>query len=69
MGGVTIGSEANTSASEDVHELQGGVSACFPCLPDSQRRLTFINVTRPFHAEAPVFFVAAMAAIAADNAV
>lgn len=69
MRGVTVGSEADFAACESVHVLECGISARFPSFPDSQRRLSFINVTRPFHTEATVNLVATVSAITADNAV
>jgi hypothetical protein len=66
VGGVAVGSEANTSASEHFKGTQGGVSARFPCLPNAKGSLSFVDVTRPFNAEATVNLVATMSAIAAD---
>jgi hypothetical protein len=69
MGGIAICSEADFASSEYFKGTQGSVVACFPSFPDSQRRLSFINVARPFNAEAPVNLVSAMAAIATNEAV
>lgn len=69
MGWVTIGSETDFPTGETIHELQGGVSSRFPCLPNAKRGLSFVDVTRPFHAEATVNFVATVSAIAANQTV
>jgi hypothetical protein len=66
MRGVAVCAEADFAAREDVHELQHRVSARFPCLPNAKGSLSFVDVTRPFNAEATVFFVATMSAVAAD---
>lgn len=66
---VTVGAETDFAARKAVHKLKCGISARFPSFPDSQRRLSFINVTRPFHTVFSVFFVATVSAITADNAV
>lgn len=69
VSGIAIGSETDFAAREAIHPLQGRVSARFPRFPDSKRGLPFIHVARAFHAEATVFFVATVSAIAANDAV
>jgi hypothetical protein len=69
MRGVPVGSEANTAASEHFEAAQQGIIARFPCPPDSLGGLAGIYVACPFHTEATVFFVPAMHAISADEAI
>jgi hypothetical protein len=46
MRGVTIGSESDFAAGENVHELEGRVSARFPCSPDAKGSLASVDVAR-----------------------
>lgn len=69
MRGITIGSEANTSASETLETTQGGIIARLPRFINLQRSLTLIHVTRAFNSVFSVNFVATVSAVAADQAV
>lgn len=69
MGRIAICSESDFPSCEAIHPLQGWVAARTPSLPNAKRGLMLIKVARPFNAVLSVFFVAAMAAIAADDSV
>jgi len=69
VGGVAVGSEANFPTGENVHELKGRVSSRFPSFPNTKRSLPFVDVAGSLNAEATVFFVATVSAIAAYDAV
>jgi hypothetical protein len=69
VGGIAVGSEANTATGEALEGTEWGVVSGFPSFPDTQRGLPFINVTRPFHPVFSAFFVATVSAIAADDSV
>ena len=69
MSGITICAEANTAASETFEGSERRIVAGFPRFINLQRSLTLIHVTRAFHTEAPVNFVATVSAIAADETV
>ena len=69
MRGIAIGSETNFAASEAVHELEGGIIARFPRIPDLKRRLPLIDVTRAVNAVTPVYLMTTVDAVAADEAV
>lgn len=69
MGGVPVRSEADFASNEALETTQQGVSARFPCPPDSQRSLSGIDVACPLNPVFSVFFVSTVAAIAADDAI
>ena len=69
MRGIAIGSETNFAASEAVHELEGGIIARFPRIPDLKRCLSLIDVTRAVNAKAAVYLMTTVSAVSADNAI
>ena len=66
---IAIGTESNTSASEAVHVLEGGIIARFPRIPDLKRRLPLIDVTRAVNAKAAVYLMTTVDAVAANQTV
>ena len=66
---IAIGTESNTSASEAVHVLEGGIIARFPRIPDLKRRLPLIDVTRAVNSVTPVNLMTTVATVSADQTI
>lgn len=69
MDGITIRTETNFAAGEQIPMSERWVVARPPRFINLQRRLPLIHVTRAFHSEAPVNFVASVPAVSADQTV
>ena len=66
---IAVCAEAHFATGETLETTQGGIVTGLPRIPNLQRGLPLIHVTRAVNPVPPVYFVATMSAVSTDNAV